>query len=320
MCGVQAGGGDRAAVADRWPAIRAYGEGEALCDAGRAAEGTRQMRAAYALAPELDGAAWPEWAEVMYAAGAPPVPLLARDTSSLQPELSHAAAACGGGDGWLGADALASVAAALVARHIAVLDGFLDDASTASLRGACAEAYSAGHMHPPTAPSASRQGGRRQGGDQISWVDDVARWPALRELATRADALVRALGEMGAGLGLAVPVGSRLRPMVSRYSRGAAFSRHVDAHAGDGRCLSAVFYTTAEWAEADGGCLRVYRPPAAEGDDDAVADVAPLGGRLVLFHADERCPHEVLPVRSDAERYAATLWYLQRRAGPAAPG
>ena len=41
---------------------------------------------------------------------------------------------------------------------------------------------------------------------------------------------------------------------------------------------------------------------------EAVADVAPCHSRLVLFFADERCPHEVLPVTCD-ERFAVTLWF-----------
>ncbi len=128
--------------------------------------------------------------------------------------------------------------------------------------------------------------------------------------------------------------------MLSRYGRGASFSRHVDADAGDGRILSAILYTSREWRPADGGCLRIHAPcaapdgagrdgscrssspptgapqessarhPAGGADDDAVADVAPLAGRLLLFLADGRCPHEVLPVCSDEPRYALTLWYL----------
>ena len=35
--------------------------------------------------------------------------------------------------------------------------------------------------------------------------------------------------------------------------------------------------------------------------------IAPLGNRLLLFYADARVPHEVLP--SKADRYAVTLWF-----------
>ena len=39
-----------------------------------------------------------------------------------------------------------------------------------------------------------------------------------------------------------------------------------------------------------------------------LTDVAPIGGRLVLFKSDARVPHEVLASR--APRYAVTLWYF----------
>jgi hypothetical protein len=41
-----------------------------------------------------------------------------------------------------------------------------------------------------------------------------------------------------------------------------------------------------------------------------LTDVAPLGGRLVLFKSNARVPHEVLAAR--APRYAMTLWYFDK--------
>ena len=37
------------------------------------------------------------------------------------------------------------------------------------------------------------------------------------------------------------------------------------------------------------------------------ARIAPLANRLMLFYADVRVPHEVLP--SYADRFAVTVWY-----------
>ena len=56
-----------------------------------------------------------------------------------------------------------------------------------------------------------------------------------------------------------------------------------------------------------GGELRIFEPFAPKHRPAAV-DVAPIIDRLIIFYADYRVPHEVLP--SHAERYAITLWYF----------
>ena len=116
----------------------------------------------------------------------------------------------------------------------------------------------------------------------------------------------------------------------------------------NGRRLTAILYLNEEWSALDGGCLRLYAPsdpeaasrtlkrlteqlqscssiaekarlmPSIEAqlaavdaqvdDGPPLCDVAPLGDRLVLFYADYRVPHEVLPAHH--ERLAITLWYF----------
>ena len=39
----------------------------------------------------------------------------------------------------------------------------------------------------------------------------------------------------------------------------------------------------------------------------AIGRITPIANRLLLFYADVRVPHEVLPSRAD--RLAVTLWY-----------
>ena len=71
--------------------------------------------------------------------------------------------------------------------------------------------------------------------------------------------------------------------------------------------------------------LRFYRPSCgsmasemAEADDDnalcddALCDVVPRAGRLVLFASDQRCPHEVLPITAISKvRFGIALWYTE---------
>ena len=53
---------------ERLAAVRAYVEGEALCDAGDYAAGTLRLRAAGRLAWELEREVWPSWATSLRAA------------------------------------------------------------------------------------------------------------------------------------------------------------------------------------------------------------------------------------------------------------
>lgn len=70
---------------------------------------------------------------------------------------------------------------------------------------------------------------------------------------------------------------------------------------------TAILYLNENWHQLHGGELRLF-PPYAKGA--AVADVAPLADRLILFYADYRCPHEVLPAH--VPRLAVTLWYFDK--------
>ena len=103
--------------------------------------------------------------------------------------------------------------------------------------------------------------------------------------------------------------------MIACYPGGGArYVRHCDnsCHAGEGeRCngrrLTVIMYLNPAWAPVDGGELRLFEPFAPK-HRPPLADVQPLLDRLVLFYADYRVPHEVLP--SHAERNAVTLWYF----------
>lgn len=53
-----------------------------------------------------------------------------------------------------------------------------------------------------------------------------------------------------------------------------------------------------------GGALKVY--PADDAEGERGEEVAPAGGTIAMFYADQ-IPHEVLP--SHRERHSFTLWY-----------
>lgn len=118
---------------------------------------------------------------------------------------------------------------------------------------------------------------------------------------------------------------------------GAHYAAHIDNADGDGRdhdlgrVLSLVYYLgdaqelEREWAEADGGALRLVLPPEAAAAEPAcvanracgdarathvaAVEVPPRAGLLVAFRADATV-HEVRPCWR--ARYAASLWVLAR--------
>ena len=134
-------------------------------------------------------------------------------------------------------------------------------------------------------------------GDSIAWleapVDD-----AEHELVRRFEALrVELNQELMAGL-------VDFEGHFARYPAGARYTRHIDRLAGsDVRVLSAVLYLNEEWKDEDGGQLRLHLR------DGGSRDVAPLGGRLVVFRS-EQFEHEVLPSRR--ERTSFTGWFRRR--------
>mmetsp|Transcript_19160 Transcript_19160/g.39398 ORF Transcript_19160/g.39398 Transcript_19160/m.39398 type:complete len:518 (+) Transcript_19160:115-1668(+) len=126
---------------------------------------------------------------------------------------------------------------------------------------------------------------------------------------------------------------------------GAKYPLHVDnpqgLAVGDTRKLTCILYLNPDYAEGDGGAIRLYLPTTttidnntknndndsgnANNDNDndflqglvRTVDLSPVGGRLLVFWSDE-IPHEVLPTSSslqsmppnsaDKDRYALTLW------------
>ena len=132
--------------------------------------------------------------------------------------------------------------------------------------------------------------------------------------------------------------------MVTCYPGNSSYyKRHYDNAYGNGRKLTAIFYTNKQ---CDGGDLVIYpdyggnTKAPSRGIEEANASstifgynhttnstgsiqilpqqsgsvciqIAPTSNRLVLFWSDRRCPHEVLPTK--ILRFAVTLWFIDSK-------
>lgn len=131
-------------------------------------------------------------------------------------------------------------------------------------------------------------------GDATCFVDPAEAPAALQPAVAWFTALQSAINR-DAWLGLR---GMELQ--AARYRPGAHYAAHLDTFRGDlGRRLTAILYLQPAWQPGDGGELRVHLPQGP-------LDLAPVGGRAVVFLAD-RLEHEVLTTHR--ERLALTAWY-----------
>jgi SM-20-related protein len=137
--------------------------------------------------------------------------------------------------------------------------------------------------------------------DHILWLEDSTESMAQRRYFARMEAM-RLQIEAHLFLGLA-----KLEAHLALYPVGTFYRRHTDALVGvHTRVLSTVLYLNEDWADADGGALRLYVP---SDDGDVIHEISPVGGTLALFLSDE-IEHEVLP--SSRERLSITGWLLRR--------
>jgi SM-20-related protein len=187
---------------------------------------------------------------------------------------------------------------AIAGSGMAQIDDFVPRATVAGLRARCAELGARGALRPARI---GRGANERQAedirGDSISWLEAPADG-VERELLDRLEALrVELNRELMTGL-------VDFEGHFARYPAGASYRRHIDRLAGsDVRVLSAVLYLNDEWSDTDGGQLRLHLA------DGGSRDVAPVGGRLVIFRS-EQFEHEVLPARR--ERLSFTGWFRRR--------
>jgi hypoxia-inducible factor (prolyl hydroxylase) len=205
-------------------------------------------------------------------------------------------------DGFLGAEAVGSLVAAVVALHGE------EEVASPFVLGKTGGGRD-GHSATKFAEKAVR-------GDVVAHLPDAehSRVPGLATLLRQADELVTTMARGP------VPalrrVGSRSNPMLACYPGGGAhYVRHIDNPGGDGdnrRLLTLLVYLNPGWVPADGGMLRIHRP------DGSHVDVEPLLDRAVCFWSDARVPHEVLPAQKP--RWAVSAWYHHDGTAAAADG
>lgn len=233
--------------------------------------------------------------------------------------------------------ALAAAATAIRKGQVVVLDKVLSDQELQDARGdVAALLHDSGGTFKDNAnadPSVRR--------DSVVWVtgDEAGVGPGLKH----AVALLRGLAHEFAATpeyhGSALFVQSAAQLACYAGDSQAHYARHVDAsvdsvwslglsawlraRAYRERAITAVLYLNdREWNAALGGCLRCYvrRPSSSSSPEEEdpkemmQQDVAPRGGRLVLFDS-AAVPHEVLPSHSkDVQRVALTVWVSDRKA------
>lgn len=200
----------------------------------------------------------------------------------------------------------------LASQAYCVIDDFLPDDLTAALRAIALERQQQGQMHQAgTSQSAITNLNIR--GDHIAWLENDDTHPAIQHYLTLLQEVQQAANRH-LMMGLA-----QFETHFAIYPAGSAgyathidqFRNHREQPAPGARTLTSIIYLNGHWPEEAGGALRLYldehdQTPAAEARH---LDIAPLGGRLVLFLA-ARFWHEVLPAR--LPRVSVTGWFKTR--------
>lgn len=153
-------------------------------------------------------------------------------------------------------------------------------------------------------------------GDYIYWINELDTNAAQQVYFNKMEALRLALNQH-LYLGLFAieshlafyPIGASYKKHLDRFKE-----KHIKSSDQAVRKISCILYLNQNWIESDGGHLRVYvnteDTTARDGISDSNhLDIAPIGGRLVMFLSDTFY-HEVLPATRD--RISLTGWFLTR--------
>lgn len=203
----------------------------------------------------------------------------------------------------------AMIADAIAQHGIAIVDGFLPPAITATLADEIRQLYSAQKMQPAGTGRGQAALNPSVRGDHILWLDE-------HNATLAQQAYFMGMEEIRQHLNQSLYMGLfALESHLALYQAGTHYSTHIDRFKDSNnglplRQVSCILYLNQDWQDSNGGHLRIYaqrKQPPTEGS--AFVDVLPITGRLVLFLSDTFY-HEVLPANRD--RMSLTGWFLTR--------
>ncbi|MET0107131.1 MAG: 2OG-Fe(II) oxygenase [Sedimenticola sp.] len=138
--------------------------------------------------------------------------------------------------------------------------------------------------------------------DRIMWLDPVNSTGSLRSYLELTNALRQAINK-ALFLGLFEYEGH-----IAIYPPGSRYGKHLDCFQGDeSRTVTAILYLNDQWAESDGGQLKIYM--GSSGSEQAYQEIYPHAGQLVIF-LSSRFVHEVMPTHR--ARLSITGWFKRR--------
>lgn len=193
-----------------------------------------------------------------------------------------------------------------------VMDNFATQTTILALANEISILNNAAHMHEAGTGHAQITINKQLRGDSIYWLNEANSSIAQKIYLDQMELLRLALNQH-LYLGLFA-----LESHMALYQIGTGYGKHLDRFqqtniksSNQGvRQISCILYLNQDWLEIDGGHLRLYLNTSSTTTDAPYIDIAPLGGRLVLFLSDTFY-HEVL--LSNKVRMSLTGWFLTRQ-------
>jgi len=201
---------------------------------------------------------------------------------------------------------------AITEHGFCVMDNFASQATVSALAKEIGALNDATGMRKAGTGKTQIQINNQLRGDSIYWLNEANSSAAQQTYLDQMELLRLALNQH-LYLGLFA-----LESHLALYPIGASYGKHLDRFQQSNikendqsvRQVSCILYLNQDWLEVDGGCLRLYLNPSNTTTNVPYIDIAPLGGRLVLFLSDTFY-HEVL--RSNKARMSLTGWFLTRQ-------